>query len=179
MPATSCGRGSIQPDMLRFGLFSVVDHYPKELTRTTATVQRGQVTLAYPLVLKHRLRKGGCPRHGKETPSSPSTLAGVLFLSLVLAGCASPPLAGPGGDADYRHPRTGDIQHCDDHTTAGLLLFGVIGAVVSGNNYADCKNDLEGKGVYPRSSSNTIATGRCDSRSARHAPATFAGGSGE
>ena len=73
-------------------------------------------------------------------------LAGIGALSLVLGGCASPPIAGAGGDADYQHPRTGQIQHCDNHTTAGLLLFGVIGAVVSGNNYADCKSDLEAKG---------------------------------
>ena len=58
-------------------------------------------------------------------------LASVTLLSFVLASCASPPLAGPGGDADYRHPGTGDIQHCDNHTTAGFALFGVIGAVVS------------------------------------------------
>ena len=111
-----------------------------------------QLPLACPLLLKHRIRKGGW--HDKEALSSLRALAGVLLLSLVLAGCASPPIAGPGGDADYRHPKTGDVQHCDNHTTAGFLLFGVIGAVVSGNNYADCKNDLEEKG-YVRARGTT------------------------
>jgi hypothetical protein len=83
-----------------------------------------------------------------------SIRATLVLLSLVFVGCASTPTAGPGGDAEYRHPRTGDIQHCDNHTTAGLLLFGVIGAVVSGNNYADCKNDLEEKG-YTRARATT------------------------
>lgn len=106
--------------------------------------QRQTLPLARPLLLKHRLRKSGW--HDKDAPSSLWAQAGLLVLSLVLAGCSSIPTPGPGGDADYRHPTTGDIQHCDNHTTAGLLLFGVIGAVVSGNNYADCKNDLEEKG---------------------------------
>lgn len=70
-------------------------------------------------------------------------VAVLLVSSLVLAGCTSTPIAGPGGDVEYRHPTTGDIQHCDNHTVAGALLFGVIGGVVSGNSYADCKNDLE------------------------------------
>jgi hypothetical protein len=41
---------------------------------------------------------------------------------------------------------TGDIQHCDNNTAGGAVMFGVIGGVVSGNRYANCKSDLEAKG---------------------------------
>ncbi len=68
--------------------------------------------------------------------------AGVL----ILAGCAGTPVAGPGGDAEYKHPVSGDIQHCDNNTAGGAVMFGVIGGVVSGNRYANCKSDLEAKG---------------------------------
>ena len=95
---------------------------------------------------RRRISDERCSRHDETARVSLPASAGTILLTLMVSACASPPIAGPGGDADYRHPQTGEIQHCDNHTTAGLLLFGVIGAVLSGNNYADCKSDLEAKG---------------------------------
>lgn len=73
----------------------------------------------------------------------------ILVVSLiVLGGCVAStgPIAGAGGDAEYRHPVTGDTRHCDNNTGQGFLWFGVIGAVAEGSRYADCKNALEGQG---------------------------------
>lgn len=104
-----------------------------------------------------------------------AALTGATIVSFVLGGCASPPLAGPGGDANYWHPRTGDLRHCDNHTAAGFLLFGAIGAVISGGNYADCKSDLEEKG-YVRFKGSTppvaMPTSSGPATSVESAPAT-------
>ena len=73
----------------------------------------------------------------------------MIVVSLIaLAGCVATtgPITGPGGDAEYRHPVTGDARHCDNNTGQGFLWFGVIGAVAEGSRYADCKNALEAQG---------------------------------
>lgn len=82
----------------------------------------------------------------------------LLITAVLLTGCASSgPIGGPGGDAEYRHPTTGDIQHCDNRIAAGALLFGVIGGVSAGNSYADCKTALEQRG-YVRTRNGQMPT---------------------
>jgi hypothetical protein len=73
----------------------------------------------------------------------------LAVLALVLSGCASMPTGpvdGVGGDATFKHPTTGEIKHCVNNTTSGWMLGGVIGGVVLGSKYADCKTALEVQG---------------------------------
>jgi hypothetical protein len=73
----------------------------------------------------------------------------ILAVSIAaFAGCVGTtgPIAGPGGDAEYRHPATGDTRHCVNNTGQGFLFLGAFGALAEGSRYADCKSALEAQG---------------------------------
>jgi hypothetical protein len=62
----------------------------------------------------------------------------IVTLAVVLTGCA-------GNYAVYRHPQTGDRLACE-RSASPTAALGVFGGIVSGNAYADCKNELESRG---------------------------------
>ena len=66
----------------------------------------------------------------------PTPIALLAALSL-LSGCATK-------IAEFRHPTTGQIGHCQPNPEA--FMGGAIGMMAEGDRYADCKTDFERRG---------------------------------
>ena len=64
----------------------------------------------------------------------------VIGVALALMGCTTTSTY-----AVYRHPTTGDVLACENNLGPRYSM-GVLGGVMAGNAFADCKSHLEVRG---------------------------------